>query len=129
MLRKIQKEKRHNFLSKKMEFEEGSDFMDLLDKVKLEDLSEEQKSIVAVMGWDVYKELVVNYGGQSVYIAKADTIIRAARDREIMTEFNGSNYATLASKYNLSIRAIRDIVDGSAYYSQYIKKNQVKFFN
>lgn len=112
-----------------MEFEEGSDFMDLLDKVKLEDLSEEQKSIVAVMGWDVYKELVVNYGGQSVYIAKADTIIRAARDREIMTEFNGSNYATLASKYNLSIRAIRDIVDGSAYYSQYIKKNQVKFFN
>ena len=101
--------------------------MELLNKVELEDLSEEQRAIVELVGWEMYKQLVLHYGGQSLYIAKADTIMRNARDREIVAEFNGSNYSALAIKYNLSIRAVRDIVDGSECHSQYLKKNQVSF--
>ena len=101
--------------------------MELLEKVELEDLSEEQRAIMELVGWEVYKQLVLHYGGQGLYIAKADTIMRAARDREIKALFNGSNYAVLASRYNLSIRAVRDIVDGSELHSQFLKKNQVSF--
>ena len=49
------------------------------------------------------------YGGLSIYIAKADSVIRSARDEKIRRDFNGYNFKFLVNKYNLSERTIRSI--------------------
>ncbi|MFQ8786727.1 Mor transcription activator family protein [Ruminococcus sp.] len=43
----------------------------------------------------------------SIYIAKADSVIRSARDEKIRRDFNGYNFKFLVNKYNLSERTIR----------------------
>ena len=48
-------------------------------------------------------------GGQTVYIPKADSFLRPARDINIKKEFNGYNHAELAKKYNLSERWVMAI--------------------
>ncbi len=102
--------------------------MDLWEKIEPGDLSEEQKGILELVGIEVYKRLVEYFGGQSIYIAKLDTITRSLRDRKILEEFNGSNYAELARRYGLSVRAIRNVVDSSDCHSRYCKKNQISLF-
>lgn len=77
----------------------------------LDDLREEQKQIAEVIGVDAYLDLTRAFGGTSIYIAKAEEILkRADRDRQIREEFNGSNYAQLAIKYGLTEVWIRNIV-------------------
>ncbi len=77
----------------------------------LDDLREEQKQIAEVIGVDAYLELTRAFGGTSIYIAKAEEIVkRADRDRQIREEFNGNNYAQLALKYGLTEVWIRNIV-------------------
>ena len=49
------------------------------------------------------------HGGLSIYIAKADSVIRSARDEKIRRDFNGYNFKFLVNKYNLSERTIRSI--------------------
>ena len=77
----------------------------------LDDLREEQKQIAEVIGVDAYLELTRAFGGTSIYIAKAEEIVkRADRDRQIREEFNGNNYSQLALKYGLTEVWIRNIV-------------------
>lgn len=77
----------------------------------LDDLREEQKQIAEVIGIDAYLELTRAFGGTSIYIAKAEEIVkRADRDRQIREEFNGNNYSQLALKYGLTEVWIRNIV-------------------
>ena len=77
----------------------------------LDDLREEQKQIAEVIGVDAYLDLTRAFGGTSIYIAKAEEILkRADRDRQIREEFNGNNYAQLALKYGLTEVWIRNIV-------------------
>ena len=56
-----------------------------------------------------YEKLVQRYSGLSIYIAKADSVIRSARDEKIRRDFNGYNFKFLVNKYNLSERTIRSI--------------------
>lgn len=77
----------------------------------LDDLREEQRQIAEVIGLDAYLELTRVFGGTTIYIAKAEEIVkRADRDRQIREEFDGSNYAQLAVKYGLTEVWIRNIV-------------------
>lgn len=98
------------------------------DKITMEDLTEEQRSIAEVIGIEGYRLLVERLGGQSIYIAKLDTMQRGLRDKEILEAFNGSNYAELARRYNLTERAVRNICDNSPKHSMFCKKNQVSIF-
>lgn len=75
----------------------------------VEDLSPEQRDICDCIGVDAYAKLVRRYGGLSLYIAKADTVVRFARDERIRQDFNGYNYKFLSAKYNLTERTIRSI--------------------
>ncbi len=95
----------------------------------MEDLTEEQRSIAEVVGLDAYRLLVEQLGGQSIYIAKLDTLQRGIRDKEILVAFDGSNYAELARRYNLTERAVRKICDNSPKHSMFCKKNQVSMFD
>lgn len=74
-----------------------------------DDLSPEQQDIYDCVGEKAYAQLVRQFGGLSIYIAKADSVIRSARDEKIRRDFNGYNFKYLVNKYNLSERTIRSI--------------------
>ena len=78
-------------------------------KIRPEDLTPEQLEMADCIGHESYGRLVEKYGGQSIYIPKADSVVRSARDEKICAEFNGFNYKYLCMKYNLSERTIRAI--------------------
>lgn len=83
--------------------------------LELDDLRDEQKQIAEVIGADNYLKLTRKFGGTSIYIAKAEEIIkRNERDENIKQEFDGSNYAQLAVKYGLTEVWIRNIVSEKA---------------
>lgn len=77
--------------------------------ISYEDLTPDQRDIYDCIGAQAYERLVQRYGGLSIYVAKADSVIRSARDEKIRRDFNGYNFKYLANKYNLSERTIRSI--------------------
>ncbi len=77
-------------------------------KLKLEDLTGEQRELADTIGIDAYNKLVQYAGGSSIYISDAKTMLR---DMEIKSKFTGFNYRHLAREYGLSVRHIRRIVD------------------
>ena len=55
--------------------------MGLLDHVKIENLDEDQRKMVELVGLDGFKSLVRAFGGTTIYIPKAESLERAARDQ------------------------------------------------
>ncbi|ARD64991.1 Mor transcription activator family protein [Eubacterium limosum] len=86
--------------------------MDLMDKLVLEDLTEEQRQMAELIGLENYKKLVHVFGGSSVYIFKESTLIKTLRDKEIKDKFNGRNITELAKMYDLSTKQVRNILNG-----------------
>lgn len=93
-------------------------------EITMNDLTGEQRELAEVIGLESYISLVKVYGGTTLYIAKYDKLQNIKRDRKIVKEFNGSNHKYLAIKYNLSDRAIRDIL---AENRQLLQSKQIKF--
>ncbi len=89
--------------------------MNYIDKITMEDLKEEQKDLAELIGIENYIKMVKYFGGSSVYIHKADTIIKHLRDEHIVKEFTGENYKQLALKYNLTERTVREIISSRKY--------------
>ncbi|WP_319405144.1 Mor transcription activator family protein [uncultured Desulfosarcina sp.] len=81
--------------------------------VKIEDLPPECKELADIIGLQSVLDLANYRGGESLYIPKSDKLTRAARDRQIRDEFNGTNHKELARRHNLSIVWIRNIVHPS----------------
>ena len=77
-----------------------------LDKLTMEQLHGSQLEIAEVIGIEAYRKLVASYGGSSIYISKADSVMNA----EIFRRFDGSNYLELAHAFNLAENTIRDII-------------------
>ncbi len=84
--------------------------MSVLEKVRLEDLDQEQQEVAELIGLDSYKKLMAEYGGMSIYIPKADRLERMERNDKIRSEFDGYNFRELAMKYGLTEVSIRSIV-------------------
>lgn len=84
--------------------------MDLLDKVQMENLDEEQKALAELIWLDGFKSLVRTFNGTSIYIPKVESLEKAVRDELIKEEFDGGNYRELALKYGLTEVWIRNIV-------------------
>ncbi len=84
--------------------------MSALEKVRLEDLDQEQQEVAELIGLDSYKKLMAEYGGMSIYIPKADRLERMERNDKIRSEFDGYNFRELAIKYGLTEVSIRNIV-------------------
>lgn len=79
-----------------------------IDELKPEMVGE-YEGIAKAIGVHNLIKLAEYAGGASIYIPKADTLIRPIRDKKIKEEFNGYNHLQLAKKYNLSVRWIREI--------------------
>ena len=86
--------------------------MGLLDHVKIENLDEDQRKMVELVGLDGFKSLVRAFGGTTIYIPKAERLERAARDQKIREEFDGGKIRELAAKYGLTERWVRFILFG-----------------
>ena len=84
--------------------------MDLLDKIQMENLDEEQKALAELIGLESFKNLVRAFNGTSIYIPKIESLEKTIRDKMIKEEFNGGNYKELALKYGLTETWIRNIV-------------------
>lgn len=58
--------------------------------------------LAAHVGHEVMYAFAQHWGGDAVYIPKADTLQRYDRDLRIWADFNGRNHAELARKYRIS---------------------------
>ena len=85
----------------------GGYFMDL----KISDLPPQFENIAIELGIDKIKALFKEFGGTSVYFPTEKMIYKEARDREIISQYNGFNHKELAAKYNMSESYIRAIIN------------------
>ena len=79
-------------------------------ELKISDLPPQFENIAMKIGIDIIKVLFEEFGGTSVYFPTEKMIYKEARDREILSEFNGFNIKELASKYNMSESYVRAII-------------------
>ena len=79
-------------------------------ELKISDLPPQFENIAIELGIDNIKALFKEFGGTSVYFPTEKMIYKEARDREIISEYNGFNIRYLASKYNMSEGYIRYII-------------------
>jgi Mor family transcriptional regulator len=80
-------------------------------KLKLSDLPPQFENIADRIGLDKAKMLFEEFGGTSVYFPTEKMIYKEARDREIISEFNGFNHKELAVKYDMSESYVRSIIN------------------
>ena len=85
----------------------GGDFMEL----KISDLPPQFENIALGLGIEKIKALFKEFGGTSVYFPTEKMIYKEARDREIISQYNGFNHKELAAKYNMSESYIRAIIN------------------
>ena len=80
-------------------------------KLKLSDLTPQFENIALELGIEKAKLLFREFGGTSVYFPTEKMIYKDARDREIISEFNGFNHKELAVKYDMSESYVRSIIN------------------
>ena len=86
--------------------------MDLWDEITDKDFDDDSMALlVEVAGLETAKKIVAALGGDSLYVPKVESIIRLARNRRINKEFTGFNHKELATKYDLTTRHIRKIIE------------------
>ncbi|CEK39965.1 Mor transcription activator family protein [Paraclostridium sordellii] len=79
-------------------------------ELKISDLPPQFENIAIRVGIDITKVLFEEFGGTSVYFPTEKMIYKEARDREILSKFNGFNIKELASNYNMSESYVRAII-------------------
>lgn len=95
-------------------------------EIQLSDLQGDQRELAEIIGIEAYLQLVKIYGGTTIYIAKMDKLQNIKRDAEIAKAFNGYNYRSLAYKYRLSERTVREII---ARENSKLTGTQMSFFD
>jgi Mor family transcriptional regulator len=81
------------------------------DDVQLEDLPEEFREIAEVIGLDRALGLADYINGAQVYIPKKDTIVRRAKYRRILADFEECrDYGQVAMRFNLSESHVRRLI-------------------
>ena len=99
-------------------------------KIRYDALTPEQQEIFDCVGADAYTNLVEQFGGMSIYIAKPETVYRTSIFESIRNDFNGHNTRYLARKYGLSERKVRKITaDIRLERLNEAYKNQISFLD
>lgn len=80
-----------------------------INDLTLDMIPEAHRELAETIGIENFIKLAKIMGGKTVYIPKADSFLRPARDINIKKEFNGFNHAELAKRYNLSQRWVVEI--------------------
>ena len=103
--------------------------MSLWDDISIDDFDDGAMVVlIDTVGLQAAKKLVEIFGGDEFYFPKAESVIRAARNRRIYKEFTGYNHRVLALKYNLTARYIRLIVDEQRSIKPKAKEKQLELF-
>ena len=105
--------------------------MSLWDDISIDDFKDDDISLlVDIVGLAVLKKIIETFGGDSIYVPKAESVIRQGRDRRIYKEFQEKDisYKGLAAKYNLTTRHIRDIINVQKRLKWKIHEKQLELF-
>ncbi len=78
--------------------------------IKLDDIPVSFQAMVEVIGIEKFLEISKLYGGMNMYIPIYSSLIRKARNREIIDKYNGVNVNELAIKYGISVVSVRRII-------------------
>ncbi len=81
--------------------------------ITLEKLKGDQRDIAEIIGIENYRLFIKHFGGGSMYIPLATTIMKNKRNREIIQEFDGGNYSALAKKHGVSVKTVQRVINGS----------------
>ncbi len=80
-------------------------------ELKISDLPPQFENITRELGIEKVKLLFKEFGGKSVYFPYEKMIYKEARDRKIISDYNGFNHKELAVKFNMSESYIRTIIN------------------
>ena len=80
-------------------------------ELQINDLPSQFENIALALGIDQVILLFKEFGGTSVYFPTEKMIFKEARDREIVSSYNGFNHKELAVKYNMSESYVRSIIN------------------
>lgn len=86
---------------------------ELLKYVDVSDIPETYQPVVSLIGLDNFLKMCQYAVGDELYFPMQESILRNARNRLIIQEYNGHNLAELSRKYGLTKKCIRNIVKGS----------------
>lgn len=105
-----------------------------LEEIQTSDLPEPYSSLADIIGLDNTILLAGKMGGSNLYFPKIDTLYRGVRNKRIRQEFTGGNYLSLAQKYGLTERRIRNIVNdlmrrGKKRRHNNFESKQLRLFN
>lgn len=67
------------------------------------------RDIAEVIGVENLVKLTQLVGGSTIYLPKAESIVRPVRDARIREEFNGYNHMELAKQYDVTERWVRQL--------------------
>ena len=81
----------------------------MIDKLTIDDVPENLKSVAYAIGIDAFKSLIKCAGGTSVYLPSERCITKPVRDRVIRESFCG-DYKEMARRFGISEVRIRKIV-------------------
>lgn len=81
----------------------------MINKLTIDDVPENLKSVAYAIGIDAFRSLVKCAGGTSVYLPSERCITKPVRDRVIRESFCG-DYRELAKRFGISEVRIRRIV-------------------
>ena len=81
----------------------------MIDKLTIDDVPENLKSVACSIGIDAFRSLIKCAGGTSVYIPSERCITKPVRDRVIRESFCG-DYREMARRFGISEVRVRRIV-------------------
>ena len=84
-------------------------------EVEIKDIPESMINMVDIVGIRKFMEITKIYGGTSVYIPLYKSIIRPARNRDIIKKYNGFNEKELAKMYNITVHNIKKIIQDKSW--------------
>lgn len=82
-----------------------------MKNININDMPESFRELAEIIGEEAAMELCRAMGGLKVYIPKTDSFERIIRNKKIVADFNGSNYAELATRYGFTESHIRNIIN------------------
>ena len=81
----------------------------MIDKLTIDDVPENLKSVVYAIGIDAFRSLIKCAGGTSVYLPSERCITKPVRDRVIRESFCG-DYKEMAKRFGISEVRVRKII-------------------
>lgn len=83
---------------------------ELIEDTTLEDISENYRPVVEIVGIHKFIEISQYAQGDEIYFPKLENVIAPARNRRIKKEWDGTNSSKLAAKYNLTLKQLGNIL-------------------